>query len=243
MKIDDSKEMNCEEFKQAITADPSFDGGAAHLSGCADCAAYQAELRVFDQKIANALALSVPALRMPELPEIDSATVVTLSRRNVVVRSWLAVAATVAIAAAVGFRMLGPDLPTESLGDQIIAHVNHDPNALRVTRTPVSDELLNAVVSNDVAKMDHSPSLITFAESCYINGKNVPHLVIQGEFGPVTILLMPEEQVTEASSISGDTLTGVILPVGNGSIAIIGNSGERLDEIQKRVVDSVTWDT
>ena len=70
----------------------------------------------------------------------------------------------------------------------------------------------------------------------------MPHLVIQGEHGPITILLMPEEYVAEASSIDGESIKGIILPIGKGSIAIIGDREERLDQIQEKVVDSVTWD-
>ena len=33
------------------------------------------------------------------------------------------------------------------------------------------------------------------------------------------------------------------LPVGNGSIAIIGNREEQLDRIKQNVLDSVTWST
>jgi hypothetical protein len=241
MSTGDSKEMNCEEFKQAVAADPSFDG-ATHVRDCVDCAAYQADMRAFDQKIIKALELQAPPLRMPDLPEIDSANVVTLPGRKVIT-PWLAVAATVVIAAVVGIRMLGSDLQADSLRDQIIAHLDHEPNSLRVTSTPISDARLNAVVSSEVGEMDRSAGLITYAKSCSINGKSVPHLVIQGEFGPITILLMPDEYVAEASSISGESVSGVILPVGKGSIAIIGDTAERMDEIQKRVVDSVTWGT
>ena len=71
----------------------------------------------------------------------------------------------------------------------------------------------------------------------------MPHLVIQGQYGPVTILLMPEEEVAEATPLDGVNVKGVILPVGNGSIAIIGAREELLEPIQKNVVNSVTWTT
>ena len=94
-----------------------------------------------------------------------------------------------------------------------------------------------------IATMDHDAGLITYAQSCIINGRVVPHLVIQGERGPVTILLMPEEKISGAQSFGDEDIQGVILPVGNGSIAIIGGAGERLDGIQERVRNSVTWST
>lgn len=242
MSTRDDRDMNCEEFKQAIAADPSFDGGTAHLADCAKCLAYRTAMQALDGKIAKALALSVPELNMPELPEIDTANVVTLPARRIA-PAWFALAATVVLAVVVGVRMSGNDLQYESLADEIVAHLDHEPHALRVTSTPVSDERLSKVVPGHIARMDHSAGLITYAQTCPINGRDVPHLVIQGEYGPVTILLLPDEYVSEAIPISGESINGVILPVGKGSIAIIGERDERLDRIQKRVVDSVTWDT
>ena len=91
--------------------------------------------------------------------------------------------------------------------------------------------------------MNHEAGLITFAESCSINGRPVPHLVIQGARGPITILLMPDEAVAEAVTLDGVNIKGVILPVGNGSIAIVGDRDEELENVKQSVLDSVTWST
>jgi hypothetical protein len=99
------------------------------------------------------------------------------------------------------------------------------------------------VVPASLASFERGTSLITYAQSCVINGNEVPHLVIQGQYGPVTILLMPEERVSESTPLDGETVKGVILPVGNGSIAIIGDREEPLEPIQKNVVNSVAWTT
>ena len=85
--------------------------------------------------------------------------------------------------------------------------------------------------------------MITFAETCPINGRNVPHLVIQGQHGPITIILMPDEKISSAIALNDENQHGVILPVGDGSIAIVGGLGEALDEVQKQVLQSVVWST
>jgi hypothetical protein len=235
--------MKCEDYRQAIAADPSFDGGAGHLSECAACQSYRSEMQALEQTISRALALDVPQLQMPDLPEIETDNVVTLRRRRFTPPVWLAMAATVVVAALVGVRLIGTGIEYESLADEILAHVDHEPFALRVTDVAITDERLNAVVPADIARMDHSAGLITYAQTCPIGGNEVPHLVIQGEHGPVTILLMPEEYVAEPQRLSGDNIKGVILPVGNGSIAIIGERDERLDRIQESVLKSVAWST
>ena len=45
--------MNCEEYREAIAADPSFDGGAGHLSECAACQAYRKDMLELDKAIAK----------------------------------------------------------------------------------------------------------------------------------------------------------------------------------------------
>jgi len=234
--------MNCEQYREAISGDPSFDGGAGHLSECSSCQAYRQEMMALDDKILRALSLNVPELNMPELPEIETSNVVSLnSRRRFAPPTWLAMAATVVVAALIGIRFVGVD--DRSLADDVLAHLDHEPQALRITNVEVSDERLRSVVPARIASMDRSAGLISYAQSCEINGQDVPHLVIQGEHGPVTILLMPDEKIPSALPLDGDTVHGVILPVGSGSIAIIGVREERLDLIEERVLKSVTWST
>ncbi len=233
----------CEEYREAIAAEPSFDGGAAHLSQCASCQAFRAEILALDLKISSALAISVPELKLPELSEIDTSKVTALPLRRFAQPAWLAVAATVTLAAFIGFGMLGSDVSNATLAEQILAHIDHEPGAFRVVDEAVTDKRLARVVPASIGSMDHSVGLITYAQSCRINGREVPHLVIQGEFGPITILLMPGEKISGAQTIEGENVHGIILPVGDGSIAIIGEGGERLERIEEQVKNSVTWST
>ena len=236
--------MNCEEYREAIAADPAFEGGDSHVAGCGDCQAFQREMLALNVKIAKAMQLNVPVLKMPELPEVDTGNVATLPVRKRWLKPMLfAVAATVVLAASISLRVSGVFQSYGSLAEEVLAHMDHEPGALRVTDEPVSDRRLARAVPAKLAIFDRDASLITYAQSCTINGKDVPHLVIQGEHGPVTILLMPEEKIAEAMPIDGNNVKGVILPVGDGSIAIVGDREEQLESIQKNVVTSVTWTT
>ncbi|HSN51137.1 MAG TPA: DUF3379 family protein [Woeseiaceae bacterium] len=236
--------MNCEDYKEAIGADPSYDGGEAHIAACAGCLAYRDGMRTLDRKIGRALAIRVPELRMPELPDIDTTGVVSLAaRRRFTTPVWMAVAATLVLAAFVGIRMYGSGVAYPSLADEIVAHLDHEPYALRVTDEPVDDRRLAEVVPANLARMNHDAGLISYAQTCVINGNEIPHLVIQGERGPVTILLLPDETIDDAVQIEGESIDGIILPVGSGSVAIIGERNENLDTIKQNVVNSVTWST
>ena len=235
--------MNCDEYKLALTADPGFEDESGHAESCASCRAYAEEIAALNSRIAAALELAVPPLTMPSLPDVDAGKVVSLPARGRAPRPlWFALAATVLLAAFIGIRMTDT-VVHPSLAEQVLAHVDHEPDSLRPTDTPVSAAALQRAVPPRIAALDHSAGLITYAQSCSINGREVPHLVIQGEHGPVTILLMPHEKVAEASTLDGENIRGVILPVGEGSIAIVGDREEQLDAIQKNVVDSVMWST
>ncbi len=213
--------MNDEEYKQAIDEDPRFEA-----------------------TIKAALEIEVPELVMPELPEIDTDKVVSLdSRRRFGAPTWFAMAASFALVAIVVVQLFGTHPHYDSLAEEIVAHLDHEPYALRVTDKPVSDARLDRIVPANIANLDHSGGLITYAQSCEINGKMVPHLVIQGESGPVTVLLMPDERIESAEALEGEGINGVLIPVGNGSIAIIGEKDENLDDIRRNVTNSVTWST
>ena len=238
------KIMNCEEYKEAIAADPSatFEG-AEHAAACEACAAFTAEMQALDAKIAGALTIGVPDLAMPDLPPIEDDNVVNLpfsGKRRV--PTWMAIAASFALAAIIGVQLVGnqPGAGT-SLEEEILAHLDHEPYAFNETESPVPDARFSRVVNESVGTMDRGVGLITYAQSCIINGKTVPHLVLQGETGPITLLLMPDEMIDMAKTFMGESVSGVIIPHGEGSIAIIGESDREIGEIEQRVVDSVEW--
>jgi hypothetical protein len=241
--------MNCETYREAIAADPSesFEGGAGHAAVCESCSAYRAEIQALDLTIARALAIDVPELKIPDLPPIgeEDGNVVNLPFRRVskiTTPAWIGIAASFALAAVIGMQFVG-DGPSNDqlLAAQVLAHLDHEPWALKATNVAVSEERLAQVVNPGVGTMDRDIGLVTYAQTCIINGRTIPHLVIQGEKGPITLLLMPDEMVSSAVILSGESVNGVILPVGDGSIAIIGARDERIEDLRQRVVDSVEW--
>jgi hypothetical protein len=95
--------MNCEDYREAITADPSesFEGGAEHVAACESCSAYRAEMRALDDVIGKALAINVPELKIPELPPIgaDDDNVVNLPFKRasrISTPAWIGIAASFA---------------------------------------------------------------------------------------------------------------------------------------------------
>lgn len=236
--------MKCEEYREAITANPDFVDAEQHAARCEACEQYAIEMQALDRQIRRALAIEVPALAVPRLDDAGENVLSLTPRRRRLRPAWLAVAATVTLAAFAGLWIAANSVREfDSLADEVLAHVHHERDALRVTNEKVADRRLYDVVPAHVAVLDHSAGLITYAETCPINGQDVPHLVLQGDTGPITILLMPNENVAEPISLQDERSHGVILPVGDGSIAIVGPRDANLSEVQEHVLQSVLWAT
>jgi hypothetical protein len=239
--------MNCEDYTQAIATDPSFTNEAGHVALCAACAEFKAQILAQERVIAKALAIEIPALRMPELPPLsadDDKIVSIASRRKtrLSMPAWIGIAASFALAALIGVQFLADDSSNDqALADEILAHIDHEPWSLTVTDVAVSGERVRDVMAANGGTMDANIGLVSYAQSCVINGRTIPHLVIQGQNGPVTILLMPEEMVSMPISLHGESIDGVILPLGDGSVAIVGERGINLEDLKKRVSNSVEW--
>lgn len=200
--------------------------------------------RELDLKIAKAMQIDVPPLVMPELPDVDQEAVTALPEQK---RSrmpiWFALAATVVLATSIALRTSDLFVTYGTLEEEVLAHLDHEPDALRVTDVVVSDESLLTAIPRELAVYRPGATLVTFAAPCVIRGRNTPHLVIQGQTGPVTILLLPEEPIAEVITLDGENVHGLIVPSGDGSIAIIGSREEALEPIRDELLESLTWTT
>jgi Protein of unknown function (DUF3379) len=237
---------DCDRCRAAIAADPDTGCEREHLAQCPACRAWQADMRDLDARLARALAVAVPRLQLPDLDALPD-NVATLERPPGGQRAsslrWLALAASLVVAAFVGIRLMNADTPATALGDEVLAHIDHEAFSLAVTDRSVGAERLARVVPANVAVLPPDMPLVTYAQSCEINGHSVPHLVVQGEHGPVTILLMEHEKVDAPQHIGDGVLSGVILPVGGGSIAIVGQEAGDLEAVEKTMKNAVAWRT
>jgi hypothetical protein len=149
-----------------------------------------------------------------------------------------AVLAVVAI-----WALVRPVAVTGSLALDVAAHWHHEPYSWVVTNDRVSDGDLQGVLKNAAFLDAEKLGPITYASSCFFRGHWVPHLVVQGQAGPIMVLLLPDEPVAaiQQVSIPEEGLTGVIVPHGRGSVALLGNSAELLAPVEKNLVEAVEW--
>lgn len=258
--------MNFDEFERAILADPTSESPELleRAAKCPRSAALREQALGLEQRLQRAFEVPVPeslSRRVPDMaalaaaesdPDSASGNVVQLAARSTnrwQLPAWVGLAACLALVAALVLRQ--PDIAgsadqadADALADALIAEViehlgpelsSMAPSDLRVTGRQVSD-----VLSPAGATMHAAPGPVSYAKSCVINGELVPHLVVQGTGGPVTILVMPKQTVDGPVSIMRGGFEGVILPVGDrGSVAIIGRDKASVEAVRATSGDTL----
>lgn len=156
----------------------------------------------------------------------------------------LAVAASMVLAAGAwfGLRTEWPRQAVSPLAPEVIAHIRHEPAALVVTARTVSQEEFDGVLRGGRATLAGPVGQVSYAKLCPFRGRIVAHFVVQGERGPVTVMLLPDEDVAAPMAIDEDGFMGTLVPVeGGGSVAIVGEPDEPLEQIRDRLLQAVRW--
>ena len=192
----------------------------------------------FEDLLARALRIDVPEAMLAAAP-----------RRSSPILRWAALAAGILVAVGLSVRMLQNIgyIGTGDLGHDVVAHIHHEPAAIRIPVVPpeaaVPGAELATVLREAGANLGPMGPMVRYAKLCPFRGEMVAHFVVQGASGPVTVLLLPDVDVEQPVRVDEDGFIGTIvsLPIG-GSIAVVGEQGEeRLDEIQREVAAAVRW--
>jgi Protein of unknown function (DUF3379) len=231
--------MKCVEFREQIGADPAQPDEAAdaHQRACPACAAYARRLRRSEPLIAAALRFDVARARQgnsrPAARRVGSGP-----------RVWAAAASVAAAVAAiwVGLQFVPSHDPVR-LATAVENHWQHEPESWVRTDTPVAAAVLEAALGGKARVDLERLHVVSYARSCLVNGRWVPHLVVQGDAGPVMLLLMPKETLAQEQPLDlpEQGLRGTILPVGQGSVAILGEEGEAFESLRREVSSAVEW--
>ncbi len=236
--------IDCETFRRRLLEDPAASDAAltAHSERCATCAAFAARVRSAERTIEAALKFDVAATRAAGAGSGDSPPPRTPAFRIAV--GGLAAALVVAAVALYAVLGRGPeDLTTTELAAAVMNHWDHDAEGWLPTRQEVAAETLREVLAGDARIDAENLEPITFARSCYLFGRWVPHLSVRGRDGPVMVVLIPGRRLEEPVplELAEYGLAGRIVPAGDGSIAILGSETEAFDPLERDLVAAVEW--
>lgn len=190
----------------------------------------------FEQLLGEALRVDVPEPGQRHAPTVPA-------RRPSVLR-FAAIAAGVVLAVGVIVNQLWTYgyIASGDIVDDVIVHINHEPAALIEPAAPVSRERFGGVMQAAGVSMSRFDASVTYVELCPFRGEMVAHFALQGSAGPVTVMLLPNEHVDGPVAVDEDGFHGTIAPLSiGGSIAVVGEPGEDIQDIQNRVADAVRW--
>lgn len=230
--------MQCLEFRHAAGGDPRHlaPEAVAHRDTCPACAEFLRQTLALDERILAALRVAVPegaksarASNVVALPSIDR-------------RRWMALAASIAGGVMVG-TLLWVSAPKASLAEDVVRHMAHEPGVMVPTAEPADAATLGRVLDRGGIRLDPDAGLVSYAESCRFRGHKVPHLVVQTDAGPVTVMVLRHERVAAPVTFAEGGYTGTLLPAGPGTIAVLGHEPrEVIDQVAAQVAAAVEWE-
>jgi Protein of unknown function (DUF3379) len=221
--------MSCDDARLRIGADPETltHELEEHLRGCAGCSELRAEMLRFNAALRRAFE---------EPPQMRAAA----ARRAPPPRwqQWALAASVVLVTlAAVSVWLLRP---SDTLASEVVAHVKGEPQSWLATHNVSAGAIDHALRSSGIG-LDVDSDKIVYAQSCWFRGHYVPHLVLQTAHGPATVLLLRHEHVTARDDFHESGMSGVIVPAGDGSIAVLERGGGHVDELAGELRQEVHW--
>ena len=191
----------------------------SHLASCADCSRFRDETLALDGRVRSALEVPLSRFRKPAPP---------------VRRFALAASVAFALLVAGGFWFLSPP---PALAGEIAEHVLHEAGSWDL-HEPLPAAAVSDVLHQAGVEFDTSMPVV-YAMSCPFRGRQVPHLVVQTSTGPLTVMLLPGESVAARTEFSGQGYRGVLLPAGNGAVAVLSRNGAVPESVASEIAGSV----
>lgn len=224
--------MNCKEFKQQLMIDPHSEEKdfVAHRDGCDSCRVEYSKALVLEDKLSEAMQVA-PDEDLSEklLNTFDQQQQIAQRSKS---RAWATAAMLFVL--TIGGLLAHQVYLKHSLSEFVLGHIDHEIEQLGNTIT-VSNELLDEYYRTFNSQYLQVLEKVLYVERCWMRTGFGLHLIFQGEQGPVTFLLMPDEPLQNLMSVSSERFAGRIYPLQQGSMAIIGEHGEPVEMFAEAV--------
>ena len=231
--------IDCNEYRRRLTAEPQLAAEPdAHRDSCADCAGFAKRLLAFESRLAAALRVDLPASGAPS-------NVVPLLPRKAAgaPQRWLAVAASVLVGVGLA-AVLWLGSAESTLAADVVQHMAHEPTSWAQTDARVPDAELAGVLKDAHVRLLPDMNRVSYAMSCSFRKHHVPHLVVQTDKGPVTVMVLAHEEVKKPQHFDEQGYRGMIVPMpGHGSVAVItrGTSMPDTERVVADLVGAIQW--
>lgn len=235
--------LDCKRFQKIAGADIAALDQAllAHSEKCEGCAGFLISAEAFDVVLNEAINVEVPAdlnSRIETRLDVEKPDRSGSARH---VPRYMAIAASLLLIVGVSFLANNiSQLDNPTLEQVVLSHINSEPEMLTLASYIPQDDLKKSLLDFG-AKLQHPMAKVSHVELCDIGDTKGIHLVMKGEKGPVTLLLLPTIKSKSTHSFAEGRWVGYTEPLGQGTIAIVGEPGEALDKIDASVRDAISW--
>ncbi|WGY46450.1 DUF3379 family protein [Vibrio sp. ABG19] len=233
------------EFRRRILSDPKHRDKEIQqaISASDSHARYAEDILNLDAKIAEAMRVDVPDSLADRILFSHNAVNDNVVRPRFMRRA-MAMAASVAfvfglLAGQVNWGNLLVPPAQASLAEMAVSHVLNEEGFVASIDEQVSSRQINAKMRPFHYQFDKSfPYHVYYLNHCGFGDSNALHVVFQGETGKVTLFLthMPAEGKV---NFNQNGMTGVIKPVGNMSLILVGGEGENVDKIARHLMPMI----
>lgn len=218
---------DCRHARLHIGADPHQlpEEVRAHVAGCAACARFLDETRALDGRLRQALELPLAGFRAPARP------------RRWAQPQWK-IAASLLLGLLVGGGVWLASTPP-ALAGEVVEHVRHEAASWGMhDALPASD--IASVLGAAGVEFDTTMPVV-YASACPFHGRTVPHLVVQSSQGPLTVMLLAHEKVSRRTEFAESGYRGVLLPSGEGSVAVLARGAPVPEPVARAIVSGARW--
>jgi len=229
--------MNFSEFKKLLGADPwNRDPETLRARNSApEFEQTASDAEAFEHKLQSALQVQVPADLLTDIKKI--------SHQQIQQRNWmpLALAASLLIAIGAVSMFWQQSQQWDSVEDYISDHFAHDGDLLlkRASRSVSEQDISRIMASLNASAGQQLTGRIKFIKYCPTPQGRGAHMVVSTDQGPMTIVFMPETQVTDGEMVMFDEMHAYLVDLEYGSAAIIGRQSQQVESLEALVRNSL----
>jgi hypothetical protein len=235
--------MNFSDFKRLLGSDPlSRDADfLAARDSSPDFTRAAEEAEAFERQLARAMEVEIPSSLTDEIKAIttDPTLKVAGNRRA----GWrpMAMAASVLVAVGVAGLVWNMNRGWDSVEEYVTEHFDHDGGKVLAMAESGRAYDLQAVLTGLGFEMtSEMAETVTYVKLCPTPAGKGLHLVLNTGQGPVSVLFMPETQISEGQDLFFNGMHARLLAMNGGSAAVIGSEEQQLGSIYAKVYAALT---
>jgi hypothetical protein len=144
-----------------------------------------------------------------------------------------------------GLALRHPPVIQDELSQQIFSHVYAEGRFLEATDSVSLDSVNTRMEQAMGAQLTASPATkalqVRFAKDCWIAKAVAMHMIVRGETGPVSMMMIPKTVVTKERPIADHRFSGFITPIAGGTLVVLGNPQEPMRKYVDLLSSSMQW--